>query len=83
MIDSIQFNFIFSHVQRDSMQYIKNNKHHITKEGWVAENSFWGTPLFMGGGVGGVGDVDLPPPPLYEERKEGRIAYKCGSPLFW
>ena len=31
--NSIQFNFYFSHVQRDSVQYIKNNKHLYYKGG--------------------------------------------------
>ena len=30
---AIQFNFYFSHVQRDSVQYIKNNKHLYYKGG--------------------------------------------------
>ena len=31
--NSIQFNFYFSHLQRDSMQYTKNNKHLYYKGG--------------------------------------------------
>ena len=32
-LKTIQFNFYFSHIQRDSVQYIKNNKHLYYKGG--------------------------------------------------